>query len=164
VARVKGLDVDGNPTKQAGVPTLEDVEALEQEHVALTRSLGQELVEIQMTQADGTAVLKRVKLEHTVQAFTRRFEQKQAEIEKLTTQLEGVVAEITRARHEWEGDEDDAIKKAEKQRKAEKEAIMQRARKLKQQSLAEIEQAQKEDRAAATETNRKFQDFLQALQ
>ena len=164
VARVHGLDLNGNPIKTPGVPTLQDIDALDNEHESLSAPLSEEVVPIELQQADGSVVTKHIKLERTLRAFERRHEQKQAEITTYKRELDRVLAEITAVQQKYAADVDDDIEQAKKQHETEKVAIHQRAEVLLQQTMDEIEHAQKEDRAATAETNRRFQDFMKALQ
>ncbi|KAK4549708.1 hypothetical protein LTR36_005009 [Oleoguttula mirabilis] len=164
VARTNGLDIHGRALDVPGVPTKADLDALDAEESTLSKPLGEEKIEIQVRQADGTMRRKHVTLDANMNAFRQRYEKKHAELEKLGRELARVDEELAEAKEDALNDTDGSVKRAHDRLQAKQDKISRNIKIFREQTFNEVKQAEQEDKAAAVETNRKIQEFMKALQ
>ncbi|KAK5127492.1 hypothetical protein LTR85_006831 [Meristemomyces frigidus] len=164
VARANGLDINGRPLEIPGVPTLAQIDALDAEGHELSKPIGEQILEVQVPQPDGSLKRKHVTLDASMKAASLQLGEKRAELEKLERDLAQVYDEIDAAKEDALNDKDGAIKRADDKLQARLDKVEKDTELFRNQTFNEVVQAEKADKAAAAETNRKIQEFMKALQ
>ena len=164
IARVDGLDVNGNRLEDAGISMKTQVNALAQESSALSKPIGEEEITLQIERESGVIESENIKLKDTIHGFRKLTDQTRAKLMHYLQELQDIDAEIAAAKQAVVQTEDGEVKKAKEDYKAELVALGEEARACKQQTLAEVSQSRKQDKAWNLETNRKVEEFMKALQ
>ena len=160
IARVDGVDIKGQPLNVPSLPSKDEINALAEEDLALTKPVDDELMTIQNCRKNGSVETKEVKLGDTMHPFKKLVDQKRAELEGLLEELKDVDAEIAAARKDVTETEQCEVKKAKKELNAELESLIDQASAIKEQTLAEVKKARQEGQAAKVEMRRKIDELM----
>ena len=98
VARVDGLDINGQPLSNPNLTSKAEIDALVEDEFALYKSIDDERMTIQNHRKNGRKETKEVKLGDTLSIFEKVARQKRTELEGLLHELRDVDAEITTAK------------------------------------------------------------------
>ncbi|KAK0336345.1 hypothetical protein LTR91_008169 [Friedmanniomyces endolithicus] len=161
-ARVEGLDTHGRPIHRPGVPSDADIERLEADIRALSKPLQEEKMDVEIPQADGNKLVKRITLGSVLQGYKKLCIRKNKELQSLEQEL-GRLDEDIAAAYDTLSDERD-LTRAKERLDADLARFKQASKAAKDQLASEFEQARSEDKAASVETNEKIKEFMRALQ
>ncbi|TKA48487.1 hypothetical protein B0A54_00622 [Friedmanniomyces endolithicus] len=161
-ARVEGLDTHGRPIHRPGVPSDADIERLEADIRSLSKPLQEEEMDVEIPQADGNKLVKRITLGSVLQGYKKLCIRKNKELQSLEQEL-GRLDDDIAAAYDTLSDERD-LTRAKEHLDADLTRFKQASKAAKDQLAAEFEQARSEDKAASVETNEKIKEFMRALQ
>ncbi|KAK0854480.1 hypothetical protein LTS02_011500 [Friedmanniomyces endolithicus] len=161
-ARVEGLDTHGRPIHRPGVPSDADIERLEADIRALSKPLQEEEMDVEIPQADGNKLVKRITLGSVLQGYKKLCTRKNKELQSLEQEL-GRLDEDIAAAYDTLSDERD-LTRTKEHLDADLARFKQASKAAKDQLASDFEQARSEDKAASVETNEKIKEFMRALQ
>lgn len=161
---LNSYDINGTTVPIPGVPTQADIDSLELEEEALFASLEDEVIEVQIPQAEGSFRRKQFSLGQTINTFTQRCEDKSRELEALRKELEQVNADIIVAMEELAKAKEGPIKRAREKLEAEIAGLGRKLAKAKEDISADCARAsQGDDEEAETEWDRKVRQFMKTI-
>jgi hypothetical protein len=163
VARVKGLDVNGNPLKNLDRPSSKQISAIIEEDKALSKSLDDEVITITDERKNGRRSMRELRVGDTMDKFEKTLEDKHNEVVKLIQELKAVDAEIASARAAIAKVENKEIKRAREGFMKELSALSEQAEAAKNQTEVEIKKARKADQANRDKMDSKMEAFLKEL-
>ncbi|KAK1083294.1 hypothetical protein LTR33_003360 [Friedmanniomyces endolithicus] len=111
-ARVEGLDTHGRPIHRPGVPSDADIERLEADIRALSKPLQEEEMDVEIPQADGNKLVKRITLGSVLQGYKKLCTRKNKELQSLEQEL-GRLDEDIAAAYDTLSDERDLTRAKE---------------------------------------------------
>ncbi|KAK5724986.1 hypothetical protein LTR17_013371 [Elasticomyces elasticus] len=161
-ARLNGFDKQGRPIARPGIPTKVDWDRLEEETRVCQTPIGQEEMDVEVLQKDGTMMTTRITLDSVFDKYKKLCARKDAELQGLEQEFARVEAEITIARTKLD-DESDIV--SARERYNDDMANFKEASKAAKDRLArEFDQAKAEDKASTAQTNKKIEEFMKGLQ
>lgn len=147
IARVDGLDVNGQPLNMPGVPSQADVDALIAEDEKLSKPLDDDILQIE----DRSGRVRDVRLGDLMRKFDAKSEEKREEIAELLLQLKAVDTEIVAAQKDALHAEKVDVKKLRDKLAVQLEGFKDQALRIKEQTEAEVKAALEEDKKAKRE-------------
>lgn len=161
IARVEGLNVNGQPLDNTSTLSTAEREAFIQSETELSKPLEEQTLTVQNRQKNGTM---EVKLGHLMHAFENLVEQKRTRLQDLFKELRQVDVEMATAYKDVLDTESGAVNKERRQLDRDLDALAQEAYEAKEQTLAEVKQAREDEHAAATDEKRRLDSFLNSLE
>ncbi|KAK3637644.1 hypothetical protein LTR22_018207 [Elasticomyces elasticus] len=161
-ARLNGLDKQGRPLARPGIPTKADLDKLEEDMRACQTPIGEEEMDVEVPQKDGTMATTRITLDSVFDKYKKLCARKDAEMQGLEQDFARVDAEITIARAKLDDESD--IVSARERYDADMKKFKEASRAAKDRLAREFEQAKAEDKASTAQTNKKIEEFMKGLQ
>lgn len=163
VAKVDELAVNGGIVEGENGDTVDQTTALADEHTRLSKSLGEDKIEIQRMKADGSTIVQERKLADTMATFERVLNHKRGDLEGLLQELADVEAEIGEVKEDIAAVEKNDVAKLKQELDAQVAALRKQAVACKETTAVEVEKARKKEKKAADEQNQKFEEFMRSI-
>ncbi|KAK5745128.1 hypothetical protein LTR17_001579 [Elasticomyces elasticus] len=103
-ARLNGFDKQGRPLARPGIPTKADWDRLEEETRMCQTPIGEEELDVEIPQKDGTMATTRITLDSVFDKYKKLCARKDGELQGLEQEFARVEAEITIARTKLDGE------------------------------------------------------------
>ncbi|KAK5688801.1 hypothetical protein LTS10_000779 [Elasticomyces elasticus] len=161
-ARLNGFNKQGRPVARPGIPTKADWDRLEEDTRVCQTPIGEEELDVEIPQKDGTMATTRITLDSVFDKYKKLCARKDAELQGLEQEFARVEAEITIARTKLDDESD--IVSARERYDADMKKFKEASKAAKDRLAREFEQAKAEDKASTAQTNKKIEEFMKGLQ